>query len=116
MDGKNNMAVAAIILQQLGDKKFKAMTGAKNFIAGQNSLTFSIPGSLAKNRINKVTVTYDESTDTYTLEFFRIRMSKKNLILKNNGMIEKLIEKRDLICSDILQESFTSITGLDTHL
>ena len=36
------MEVAREILKQLGGNKFRMMTGAKNFVAGENYLTMKI--------------------------------------------------------------------------
>jgi hypothetical protein len=48
-----NKEVANIILQQLGGRKFIAMTGAKNFGCDNNMLGFSLPhigGSKVRSR------------------------------------------------------------------
>lgn len=97
------MQVAKTILAQLGNNRFVAMTGAKNLVGGENSLSFSLPRG-AKNGINKVKITLDPS-DTYTVEFFKYR----NFDLK-------LISESDNVYCDMLQEIFTNHTGLYTKL
>ena len=44
------MAVADIILKQLGGSRFTSMTGAKNLVGDTNSLAFKLPKAV-KNKI-----------------------------------------------------------------
>lgn len=63
---KTSAVVAETILQQLGGGQFLAMTGAKNLVYDERSLTMKLgrnPG-----RVNWLRITLDAS-DTYTLEF-----------------------------------------------
>lgn len=55
-----NLQVAETIRQQLGGARFAMMTGAKNFVGGENMLLFSV-GRGAKAGINRVRVTLDPS-------------------------------------------------------
>jgi hypothetical protein len=96
------MAVAETILQQLGGKRFIVMTGARSFVGSDHALMFALPS--CKNGINKVRITLDPS-DTYTVEFFRIR-----------GMKSELIKSLSDVYFDQLQEVFTDETGLFTTL
>lgn len=91
-----------VLLQQLGGNKFIAMTGAKNFVKTENSLSFRITN--AKNSINYVKITLN-SMDTYDMEFGRINKSGYKVISSAEG-----------IYNDQLQETFTENTGLYTHL
>jgi len=97
-----NQIVAHTILEQLGGNRFAAMTGAKNFACDESSLQFSIGRN--SHGINKVRVTL-EASDTYTVEFFKIRK-----------LDAKLVERCNDIYADQLQDVFRCITGLDTHL
>jgi len=58
--------IAQTILAQLGGKRFLAMTGAKNLLAGEDYLAMSLPGSLTKGRVNKIRIRL-AADDTYTL-------------------------------------------------
>lgn len=87
------------ILNQLGGRKFIAMTGANSFRKGNNFLMFKIPH--AKNKIKYVKITLNQM-DTYDIEF-----------LKMKG---ELVNKEENIYASDLQSSFTRNTGLDTHL
>ncbi len=69
MQTQNDMTAAKEILRHLGGRKFIAMTGARNFVGGENMLMFSLPR--AKDGINKVRITLN-SLDTYDLEFGRV--------------------------------------------
>jgi hypothetical protein len=97
-----NLQVANTILVQLGGQKFCAMTGAKNFVADDRSLAFSIPA--AKDRINKVRINLDFS-DTYTVQFYAIRGTKFRAVSESTG-----------VYFDQLQAIFTEATGLYTSL
>lgn len=41
---KTDTTVAAAIIETLGGNRFAVMTGAKNFVAGPNVVTFRLPG------------------------------------------------------------------------
>jgi len=101
------MNCGQIILQQLGGRRFTAMTGARDLIGDENSLMFRLPKGFAKNGINKVRITLDW-TDTYTFEALKIYRGAE---LKFD-----VIEKQEGVYAEELQGVFTRITGLDTHL
>lgn len=98
------MSIAHTILEQLGGKRFVAMTGAKNFGDTGNGLAFQIPAKLTKNRINAVKIELDPS-DTYIVKFLRIGRSEL-----------KTISQHTMIYCDQLEELFERETGLYTHL
>lgn len=95
--------VAATILQQLGGNKFVAMTGAKNFVQGEDMLQFALPANFAKGGINKVQIKL-ASSDLYTLAFYKWNARKlecKLVVPLING-----------VYADQLQEIFAAETGL----
>lgn len=98
------MNVAREIRLQLGGHRFQIMTGAKDFVSSDHSLTFRLPGSLTRDRINLVKITLSPS-DTYALKFYRVR-----------GIESKLISEIDMIYADKLVEIFERYTGLATKL
>lgn len=68
-----DMTIATEINRQinvLSKNQFRMMTGAKDFVGGENFLMFRIGQNCHK--INKVKITLMPN-DTYTMEFFRIR-------------------------------------------
>jgi hypothetical protein len=95
-----------IILEQLGGRRFIAMTGAKDFVGAERSLVFRLPGTpgFVKDGINRVCITLDPA-DTYTVDCFRYR--SRYLVPKATASD---------IYAENLQETFTRLTGLDTHL
>ena len=108
--------IANTIYQQLGGGRFTAMTGAKNFIALENGLRFNIPTNASK--ANKVTVTLD-ADDTYTVTF--TRYTPYSFKITKNGFKETpekivVIKELDGIYCDMLQDTFTAVTGMYTRL
>lgn len=101
----SELIVAKTILAQLGNNKFIAMTGARNFVGSQNNLSFTFPRT---NTINACSITLN-SLDLYDVEFYHIR--------KIQGIPQKTtIKSITNIYADQLQSTFTQATGLYTHL
>jgi hypothetical protein len=92
------------VLQQLGSRKFVAMTGAKNFVKNdkEKSITFQLPR--AKSGINYVKISLT-SMDLYNVEFLSVR----------GGNIKTVKEVKG-VYNDQLQSIFTQHTGLNTSL
>lgn len=61
---------ASIILQQLGDHRFRAMTGAKDLLALEDGLQFKVGANAQK--VTAVRITLD-ATDLYMVQFYRGR-------------------------------------------
>lgn len=102
----NNQHIAQIILDQLGNGRFAAMTGAKNFVAIENGLQFDLPRSrgFVKDGINRIHVILDPS-DTYTVKGIKY----------NNRKFECVeVAKESYVYCDYLQETFEDMTGLLT--
>jgi len=102
-----DLQIAQTILAQLGGRRFIAMTGARDFIGGDNFITFGLPAGFAKDGINKIRITLDW-TDTYIFEALKVFPGPE---LKFDT-----IKKLDYVYADDLEDIFTSLTGLDTHL
>lgn len=96
--------VAQTILEQIGGRKFLAMTGAKNCMADGNTLRFHLPRGFAKNGINLVSITLDPS-DTYTMTFSKYRALKVTPVATVPG-----------VYADNLRTNFTYHTGLEVTL
>lgn len=97
-----NMQIAQTILDQLGGRAFVAMTGAKNFIAGESQLMFQIPK--AAKGVNKVRVILMPN-DTYKVEFAKVAK-----------LDYKVIKTVENVYCDMLQDVFEENTGLYTSL
>lgn len=96
--------VAGVILDQLGARRFLAMTGARDMVATAQGLQFKLPANFATGGVNMVRVELDDS-DTYSVIVGRFRA----LEFKEKG-------RESLIYCDQLQAAFSRLTGLDTHL
>jgi len=100
-----DLTVANTILSQLGGRRFLVMTGAKNLVGSENSLSFRINSvNYDGKRVNVLRVTLDPS-DTYTVTASYLRA----------GKLTTVAERSDVYC-DSLQETFTRLTGLHTSL
>lgn len=100
--------VAQIILEQLGGKRFIAMSGASNLAyfddEGESGLCFRLPSHFAINNINIVRIKLTFADD-YTVTFYS----------KQGSRIAQISEHEGIYC-DQLQWLFTRETGLYTRL
>lgn len=104
-----HLTVATTILEQLGGRRFMAMTGAKHFLAldeARGALRFKLPGKpgFVKKGINLVKITLMPS-DTYTVTAYRYK-----------GLEVTEVETHDDIYADVLRDVFTRMTGLAVSL
>lgn len=98
---------AKIILQQLGGQRFITMTGSKRFLDLGNGLRMSLARN--KTQANRLEIHLDKETDTYTMRFYR-RIEKKNF-----DIVTTEITNHEGVYCDMLEEIFTSVTGLYTR-
>lgn len=105
--------IANTIFQQLGGKKFIAMTGAKDFFTNGNDLCCTIGKNMSKANRLKIILDAD---DTYIMQFIKFTSGRltKNYEWKE-PKIEVLKEIKGLYF-DELQDLFTEYTGMYTHL
>ncbi len=108
-DRPRHMDIASTILQQLGGSRFIVMTGARHFMAvtdGMGGLSFRLPAKnfYTKDGINYVKIILNDS-DLYDATFGKLR-----------GSDYKIMKEYKDLYFDALQEVFTDVTGLDTHL
>lgn len=99
----SDQTIAKMILNQFGGNKFIAMTGAKAFIASENTLSFKIGKNSSK--CNSVKVVYNFGKDLYEMEFLYVSI---------NGV--KVLKKFEDVYSDSLCDRFTEFTGMHTSL
>lgn len=99
-----NQEAAQTILRQLGGNRFIAMTGAREFLAGdsQFGLTFRIGRAL--HGINTVSIRVN-ANDLYDIEYVALRGTKI-----------KVVATSENVYCDALQADFTKHTGLRTSL
>jgi len=94
-----------IIFEQIGGRRFRAMTGAYNFLHnGDNELQFRFRGS---RKLNWCKIGLN-ALDLYDVEFCQIGSAPK-FIVRNRVRHEN-------VYASGLQRLFTEVTGLDTHL
>ena len=67
--------IAKTILQQIGGRRFAAMTGSKDFIDMGNGLRMSLARN--KTSANRLDIIYDAGLDLYNMRFYRKTFSKK---------------------------------------
>jgi hypothetical protein len=104
----NNLTtVAATILDQLGDNRFLAMTGARNLVGGADDLRFHLPRVKTKWGVADRFWIKLEADDTYTLEAGRY---------DHKAMEVKRVCRAETIYVENLQATFTTMTGLRTRL
>lgn len=94
------MEKAQEILTQLGGGRFVAMTGAKNFVAGESELRFDIPGG------KKVIVKLN------AMDLYDITVGKLN---RKTWEFKVMLEEID-IYNVQLASTFTRMTGLYTTI
>lgn len=99
--------IAKTILEQIGGGRFIAMTGSKVFIDLGNGLRMNLTRN--KTSANRLDILLDEATDTYIMRFYRHSFSKKTF-----EVTTKDIALHEGVYCDMLEEMFTSVTGLYT--
>lgn len=100
--------ITQTILQQIGGNRFVVMTGSKRFLNTGNGLRMSLVRN--KTQANRLEITLDKRTDTYIMRFYR-QITTKNFEMKTTE-----IANYDGIYCDMLEEMFTSVTGLYTRI
>lgn len=104
------------LYQQLGGHKFVVMTGSvfTGYMENESgNMEQIIKLSRNKSGADKLIVTYEEGKDVYSMRF--IKSSKFNKRTFSFSETEEIYFTSD-IYSEQLQEVFTQVTGLYTHL
>lgn len=100
-----NQQIANTILAQLGGNKFIAMTGAFHLLAITQGLSLKFKGN---KKANYMTVEL-QADDTYTVIFKHLKTINYMPVVKDVASFERVYAEQ-------LQDIFTQITGLATHL
>ena len=101
------MTIAATILQQIGGRRFIAMTGSKNLMDLGNALRMNLTRN--KTQANRLTIELDEALDLYNMVFYR------QVVTKTFEVQITEIAKYEGVYFDQLEELFTETTGLYTR-
>lgn len=96
--------IAHTIYEQLGGRQFAFMTGARNLTSTPTGLLFSLPGTMTRNRINRVKIDLTPD-DEYNVEFSSFRAGKVKVISTHEG-----------VYCDMLAELVREKTGLETRM
>jgi len=103
------------ILNQLGGRRFLAMTGSKNLIYSaqeNNYLAMKLTTNKLRAQYLKIVLT---PADTYTMIFSKVvKVQSKDFGFKTDEL--KVIKEIENVYCDQLQEIFTENTGLYTYL
>lgn len=99
------LEIANTILAQLGGGRFLMMTGSKDLVGGERTLSMRL-GRGTKNKATHMRVTLD-ATDTYTVDFMKWNRAKLEM---------QAVSSESMIYDDMLQSTFTSATGFYTSL
>jgi len=99
--------VAKIILEQLGGRRFVAMTGARNMTSDVDSLTVKLPSRFAKDGINAVKIKLTPA-DTYEVIFYRLGRAPTFKVT--------VVSEHSDVYVDSLRTLFSSETGLALSL
>jgi hypothetical protein len=97
-----NKLIAQEILRQLGGNKFVVMTGSKNFIAGDHSLSMKLSKNSSGANYLRIKL---NGLDLYDIEFISIRGTK----------MKTKHEFKDVYCERLVA-TFEETTGLYTSL
>lgn len=100
--------IAKTIFEQIGGRRFAAMTGSKDFIDIGNGLRMSLARN--KTSANRLDIIYDAGADLYNMRFYRKTFSKKTFECR----ITDIATHEGIYC-DMLEDMFTMVTGLYTH-
>ena len=95
---------AETLLQQLGGRKFIAMTGAKDLMVDRENKSLHMKIGRNSKGINHLKITYMPD-DTYTMDFGRIRKLDYKVVRSISG-----------VYAEALQDVFTEVTGMYTSL
>lgn len=96
--------IAMTILAQLGGQRFVAMTGAHSFVYEGKALHFRLRSNITKQKAQGMKITLN-GKDYYDLEMFKI---------ENFEVV--LLDKKNDVDVESLQNTFTEMTGLATRL
>ena len=111
----NGHTIATTMLEQLGGSKFIIMTGAKDFLHGEDHLQFRLPRNAgAKNKATNVRIELLADDSGYKMTFFKVSKKLDKTLGFKTYHTEKLTEFE--VIPENMREAFTRETGLDCSL
>jgi hypothetical protein len=104
-----NNQIINVMVRHLGGKRFFAFTGSKpQYKTINNTSSPAIMLKLARNqsKANYLEIKYNSGLDVYEMEFIKSNAAKPR----------ETIKSFEMVYDDMLQQIFTSVTGLYTTL
>jgi hypothetical protein len=109
----NGHQIATTILEQLGGHQFIAMTGAKDFLHGDDYLQFRLPRGTA-NKATNVRIDLLPNDSGYKMTFYKVSKKLDKTLGFKTYHTETLKEFEAI--PENMREAFTRETGLDCTL
>ncbi len=113
MDKQQVKAIANEMMKQLGGSTFRYMVGVKMAVYDCKGGNVILSMNIGRNKTsaNFFKMIYDSAMDSYVMQLIRKTTSRKTY-----EMTEKLVAERKGVYCDMVQATFTEMTGLYTHL
>ena len=113
MDKQQVKQIANEMMNQLGGSKFLFMVGVKMAVYDYKGGNVVLSMNIGRNKTsaNFLKMIYDAASDLYIMQLIRKATSRKTF-----ETTEKLVAERKGIYCDMVQATFTEMTGLYTHL
>ena len=97
VENRRRMLVARAIVDDLGDAKFKLITGVTKFYASAHGVRFNLPSGSSKTSVEQVAIAREANGD--------------NLVVFRNALGHRVGELK-VVTSDKLRETFEEATGI----
>lgn len=111
----NGHTIATTMLEHIGGHKFIAMTGAKDFLHGEDHLQFRLPrGAAVRNKATNVRIELLAGDNGYKLTFYKVSRKLDKTLGFKMPHVETISETE--VIPENLREVFTRETGLDCTL
>ena len=112
MDKQQVKAIASEMMNQLGGSKFRFMVGVKMVVYDCKGGNVILSMNIGRNKTsaNFFKMIYDSELDLYVMQLIRKATSRKTY-----EMTEKLVAERKGVYCDMVQSTFTEMTGLYTR-
>ena len=113
MDKQQVKQIANEMMNQLGGSRFRFMVGVKMAVydCKGNDVILSMKIGRNKTSANFFKFIYDSAMDLYKMQLIRKTTSRKTF-----ETVEKLVAERKCVYCDMVQATFTEMTGLYTRL
>ncbi len=113
MDKQQVKAIASEMMNQLGGSRFRYMVGVKMTVYDCKGDNVILSMNIGRNKTsaNFFKMIYDSALDLYVMQLIRKTTSRKTY-----ETTEKIVAETKGVYCDMVQATFTEMTGLYTHL